>query len=387
MDVQPADHVLEIGCGPGAGAELICSRLETGKLFAIDRSESGVDRTKRRNAKYVEAGRLTVRQIDLATLRVPVKRLNKVFAFNVNLFWVRDCADEIALLHERVLPGGAVFLFYEANRAELVPDHRAEGLGRAGRRRLPGLGRGAEGARRRRHHRPALRLFPYAWFALGNFLMYGRHQDRDRGGRRDRRRPDRGPARQPHQRRPRARARSRRWPASPVLRALRAHRRRRVPGRPRRPRGAAPRRRALLREDAWNIGIGIGDVERAAARRAPAPAAARRTSTPASAVTAAKNSPWHLRVAGDDPDVRGARDHAVAVGGGAGPAHRRGAGRSPTSSTRASPTRRPASGSASASPRSASAPRPPASSRAAGPASWRPSCAAALLGRRDGRHA
>ncbi|MCW2844505.1 MAG: hypothetical protein JWN22_2421 [Nocardioides sp.] len=122
MDVQPSDHVLEIGCGPGAGAELILSRLDTGKLFAIDRSESGVDRTKRRNAQAVESGKLTVRQIDLATLRVPVKRLNKVFAFNVNLFWVRECADEVALLHERVLPGGAVYLFYEANRAELVPN-------------------------------------------------------------------------------------------------------------------------------------------------------------------------------------------------------------------------------------------------------------------------
>lgn len=121
MDVQPSDSVLEIGCGPGAAAELICERLETGKLFAIDRSESGVDRTKRRCQRFVDAGRLTVRQIDLATLRVPVKRLNKVFAFNVNLFWVRGCADEIALLHERVLPGGTVFLFYEANRPELVP--------------------------------------------------------------------------------------------------------------------------------------------------------------------------------------------------------------------------------------------------------------------------
>jgi trans-aconitate methyltransferase len=121
MDVQPDDNILEIGCGPGYGAELICERLETGKLFAIDRSESGVDRTKRRCAKYVEAGRLTVRQIDLATLRVPVKRLTKVFAFNVNLFWVRDCADEVALLHERVLPGGAVYLFYDAKQPELVP--------------------------------------------------------------------------------------------------------------------------------------------------------------------------------------------------------------------------------------------------------------------------
>lgn len=122
MDVQPNDQVLEIGCGNGAAAEVICGKLETGKLFAIDRSESGVDRTKRRNAKYVEAGRLTVRQIDLATLRVPVKRLTKVFSFNVNLFWSRDCADEVALLHERVVPGGSVFLFYEATRPELVPD-------------------------------------------------------------------------------------------------------------------------------------------------------------------------------------------------------------------------------------------------------------------------
>jgi ubiquinone/menaquinone biosynthesis C-methylase UbiE len=122
MDVQPGDHVLEIGCGPGAAAELICQKLVTGKLFAIDRSESGVDRTKRRCAQYVEAGRLTVRQIDLATLRVPVKRLNKVFAFNVNLFWVRECADEVALLHERVVPGGAVYLFYEAKEPGLVPN-------------------------------------------------------------------------------------------------------------------------------------------------------------------------------------------------------------------------------------------------------------------------
>lgn len=122
MDPQPSDHVLEIGCGSGAAAELICSRLQTGKLFAIDRSESGVDRTKRRNEDAIKAGRLTVRQIDLATLRVPVKRLHKVFAFNVNLFWVRDCADEIALLHERVVPGGAVYLFFEATRPEQVPD-------------------------------------------------------------------------------------------------------------------------------------------------------------------------------------------------------------------------------------------------------------------------
>lgn len=59
----------------------------------------------------------------------------------------------------------------------------------------------------------------------------------------------------------------------------------------------------LLREESWNIGIGIGTVEEplpehARAGRGPAYLHAR------SAVTSAKNSPWHLRVAGDDPGAR-----------------------------------------------------------------------------------
>ncbi|GCD91825.1 transposase [Nocardioides sp. LS1] len=59
----------------------------------------------------------------------------------------------------------------------------------------------------------------------------------------------------------------------------------------------------LLREDAWNIGIGIGVIddpvpETARAGRGPAYLAARE------AVTTAKGSPWHLRVCGADPDVR-----------------------------------------------------------------------------------
>lgn len=59
----------------------------------------------------------------------------------------------------------------------------------------------------------------------------------------------------------------------------------------------------LLREDAWHIGIGVGDVE------TPLPASARSGRGPAylnarEAVTAAKSSPWHLRVVGDSPWAR-----------------------------------------------------------------------------------
>jgi Sigma-70, region 4 len=59
----------------------------------------------------------------------------------------------------------------------------------------------------------------------------------------------------------------------------------------------------LLRADEWNIGVGVGTVEEplpdhARAGRGPAYLHAR------TAVTAAKNSPWHTRVVGDDPAAR-----------------------------------------------------------------------------------
>ena len=59
----------------------------------------------------------------------------------------------------------------------------------------------------------------------------------------------------------------------------------------------------LLRDGTWHIGIGVGTVDEplpdnARAGRGPAYLHAR------SAVTTAKNSPWHLRVVGDDGAAR-----------------------------------------------------------------------------------
>jgi hypothetical protein len=59
----------------------------------------------------------------------------------------------------------------------------------------------------------------------------------------------------------------------------------------------------LLREDAWNIGVGVGEVEsplpeQARAGRGPAYVAARE------AVTAAKSSPWRVRVSGPQEAAR-----------------------------------------------------------------------------------
>ena len=122
MDVQPADHVLEIGCGPGAGAELICAGWRPASCSrSTDPSRASTAPSALHRSTSRPAGS-TVRQIDLATLRVPVKRLNKVFAFNVNLFWVRDVRRRGRAAPRAGRPRRRGLPFYEAARPELVPN-------------------------------------------------------------------------------------------------------------------------------------------------------------------------------------------------------------------------------------------------------------------------
>ena len=117
MDPAPGDHLLEIGCGPGVAVAAICPRLTGGRVVAIDRSATAIARASRRNAECVAAGRavlLTValEDLDPAALTKAGRGFDKVFAMNVNLFWVRSPARELELVRGLLRPGGTLALFY-----------------------------------------------------------------------------------------------------------------------------------------------------------------------------------------------------------------------------------------------------------------------------------
>jgi SAM-dependent methyltransferase len=135
LDVRPADRLLEVGCGHGVAVSLVCERLTTGTITAIDRSPKMIEMATRRNRKHVDAGRAALEATALEDADLGDRRFDKVFAFNVAPFWLQPAAA-LDAISEHVIPDGTVYIFWDTRhsapgRARDLGDELADRL-RAG---------------------------------------------------------------------------------------------------------------------------------------------------------------------------------------------------------------------------------------------------------------
>ena len=112
LNIRPNERVLEIGCGHGVAATLVCERLEEGHLTAVDRSAKMIQAATRRNAAYVKAGRVDFLVASLEDLDLGDRRFDKIFAVRVGLFH-RDPERARRLVERWLAPGGEVFTFFD----------------------------------------------------------------------------------------------------------------------------------------------------------------------------------------------------------------------------------------------------------------------------------
>ena len=105
--------MLEIGCGHGVAATLVCERLVGGRLTAVDRSAKMIAAAERRNAEYVEDGRAEFLLGELEALDLGERRFDVVFAVRVGLFR-REPARAHELAGLWLAPGGRVHVFFDA---------------------------------------------------------------------------------------------------------------------------------------------------------------------------------------------------------------------------------------------------------------------------------
>lgn len=86
MRVRPTDVILEIGCGHGVAADLICQRLSGGHLVAIDRSPKMIAAAMHRNAHHIASGTADFIVADLERFDPGRRRFDIILAIRVGLF-------------------------------------------------------------------------------------------------------------------------------------------------------------------------------------------------------------------------------------------------------------------------------------------------------------
>ena len=112
LAIGPADRVLEIGCGHGVAATLVCERLDGGSLTAIDRSPKMIEAAARRNAEHVAAGRAEFLVARLEDADLGERRFDVIFAVRVGLFH-REPERAHRLAERWLAPGGTLLAEYD----------------------------------------------------------------------------------------------------------------------------------------------------------------------------------------------------------------------------------------------------------------------------------
>jgi ubiquinone/menaquinone biosynthesis C-methylase UbiE len=113
LEIKPTDHILEIGCGAGILAEQIATRLTSGKLIAIDKSSSMVDKAQQRNSRFIDNGVSSFLAADFLKAELSRSYFNSIVAFNVNFFW-KNPVLELLYIKQLLKPNGKLYVFYQA---------------------------------------------------------------------------------------------------------------------------------------------------------------------------------------------------------------------------------------------------------------------------------
>lgn len=111
LDIDPDGTLLEIGCGHGIAVSLICKQLKKGKVTAIDRSAKMITQAQKRNEKWLHEGKVSFNTSSLETLDLGTKKFSKIFAVNVNTFWIKP-EKALESVKKLLVPKGKLYLFY-----------------------------------------------------------------------------------------------------------------------------------------------------------------------------------------------------------------------------------------------------------------------------------
>lgn len=124
LDLRPDARVLEVGCGAGVAAELLCRRVPEGHVTALDRSATAVSQSEKRLRRWLDAGVADVQEKNLRSYHGDGRPYDVVLAIRVNVFWTGPADVEVARLRDLVADDGVVHLWFDAPPGRGLADLR-----------------------------------------------------------------------------------------------------------------------------------------------------------------------------------------------------------------------------------------------------------------------
>jgi cyclopropane fatty-acyl-phospholipid synthase-like methyltransferase len=112
LNVQPHDRLLEIGCGTGVTLALICDQLDGGSITGLDRSDKAITTAHKRSVDCIAANKARLITGDVAQADLGSAVFDKIFAVNVNIFWLKPI-QELKVIKAHLAPQGSLYLFFE----------------------------------------------------------------------------------------------------------------------------------------------------------------------------------------------------------------------------------------------------------------------------------
>jgi ubiquinone/menaquinone biosynthesis C-methylase UbiE len=100
--------ILDIGCGGGRTVHKLAAVATDGKVYGVDYSEESVAATKRTNSRWIELGRVEVRQSSVSQLPFPDGMFDLITAVETHYFWPDPSTDMREVF--RVLKRGGSFV-------------------------------------------------------------------------------------------------------------------------------------------------------------------------------------------------------------------------------------------------------------------------------------
>jgi len=112
ISIGERDIVLDIGCGGGRTVDKLALMATHGKIYGIDHSKESVAVARRTNKRWIDVGRVDLRQASVSQLPFSGDMFDVVTAVETHFWWPALPADMREVL--RVLkPGGTLILIAE----------------------------------------------------------------------------------------------------------------------------------------------------------------------------------------------------------------------------------------------------------------------------------